>query len=145
MTADKRADYVTVNPDNGALNLWINNCLPIGSDDGDDGGGDSAVDPYTPDPDDDTLLETCPYTPTTMDEMNNLDYNNELPTNCVPKYLMSVLLSILDESKGKYDDMVGDDCDHYFDIYADYVVGNSAEILNDFMLDHGDEYFDCKI
>ncbi|GAW16078.1 hypothetical protein ANO14919_055010 [Xylariales sp. No.14919] len=29
MTGDDRADYVTINPDNGALNLWHNRCLPI--------------------------------------------------------------------------------------------------------------------
>ncbi|KAI1428363.1 SGNH hydrolase-type esterase domain-containing protein [Xylaria sp. FL1777] len=29
MTGDKRADYVAINPDNGALTLWQNRCNPI--------------------------------------------------------------------------------------------------------------------
>lgn len=28
MTGDKRADYVAIDPDNGALTLWNNRCLP---------------------------------------------------------------------------------------------------------------------
>ncbi|KAH7244874.1 hypothetical protein B0J15DRAFT_500889 [Fusarium solani] len=44
MTGDKRADYVSINPDNGRLNLWHNRCWPNGSggggDDGGSGGGD---------------------------------------------------------------------------------------------------------
>ncbi|KAJ8111527.1 hypothetical protein ONZ43_g5602 [Nemania bipapillata] len=57
MTGDKRADYVAVNPDNGALTLWQNRCLPIdtppiddppvasfpGDDGSDDGSGDGGA------------------------------------------------------------------------------------------------------
>ncbi|CAM1508809.1 Fc.00g025480.m01.CDS01 [Cosmosporella sp. VM-42] len=44
MTGDKRADYVSIDPDNGRLNLWHNRCWPInsgGGDSGDDGDGDN--------------------------------------------------------------------------------------------------------
>jgi hypothetical protein len=47
MTGDKRADYLTVNPNNGRLRLWQNRCWPLdgdGSDGGDDGGDDSGGD-----------------------------------------------------------------------------------------------------
>lgn len=30
MTGDKRADYLSIDPDTGRLNLWINRCLPTG-------------------------------------------------------------------------------------------------------------------
>ena len=47
MTGDRRADYVSIDPDNGRINLWENNCWAIddggdgdGSDDGGDGGDD---------------------------------------------------------------------------------------------------------
>lgn len=151
MTADKRADFVTVNPDNGALNLWINNCWPSGNGSGDDGDGDSGgddgdgVDPYTPDPNDDMPLPTCPFTPTTIDEIQNLDYNNKLPPNCVPKYMLSVFLNITDFSRKKYDEIMSDHYDHYFEVYADYLVENSGQVLMDFMYDHGNEYYDCQI
>ncbi|CAM1506043.1 Fc.00g056840.m01.CDS01 [Cosmosporella sp. VM-42] len=36
MTGDKRADYVSIDPDNGRINLWKNRCWEI--DEGDDGG-----------------------------------------------------------------------------------------------------------
>lgn len=29
MTGDGRADYMSINPDNGRINLWINRCWPI--------------------------------------------------------------------------------------------------------------------
>ncbi|KAJ5377736.1 uncharacterized protein N7496_005145 [Penicillium cataractarum] len=36
MTGDKRADYVSINPDSGSLRLWENRCwtIPAGLDDG---------------------------------------------------------------------------------------------------------------
>lgn len=39
MTGDRRADYVTLDPDSGALNLWHNRCAPNGEGDGGDNGG----------------------------------------------------------------------------------------------------------
>lgn len=35
MTGDKRADYVSIDPDNGRLNLWHNRCWATGGSDGD--------------------------------------------------------------------------------------------------------------
>lgn len=44
MTGDKRADYVSINPDNGRLNLWHNRCWPNGSGGGGDDGGSGGDD-----------------------------------------------------------------------------------------------------
>ncbi|KAL5341746.1 hypothetical protein BJX70DRAFT_395479 [Aspergillus crustosus] len=44
MTGDQRADYVTVDPDNGALQLWHNRCWSnAGDDDGDGGDGPGGI------------------------------------------------------------------------------------------------------
>ena len=45
MTGDRRADYVSIDPDTGRINLWENRCSEIDDgDDGDNGGSDGGDD-----------------------------------------------------------------------------------------------------
>lgn len=59
--------------------------------------------------------------------------------------MMPVLLATLEDLNEQYERLLDDNYDHFFDVYADHIVSDSREVLNDFMLNHGDEYFTCKI
>ena len=144
---DGKDDYLVRYAD-GSVSAWLNTCDWIVKETpghGGDDGGDDEDGPYKPNPDDDELFPTCPYTVTTIDELISLDYNNDLPSWCVPRYMMPVLLATLEDLNEQYEGLLDDDYDHYFDVYADHIVSDSREVLNDFMLNHGDEYFTCKI
>ncbi|KAG9252604.1 uncharacterized protein F5Z01DRAFT_690301 [Emericellopsis atlantica] len=101
--------------------------------------------PYEPDPDDDKPLPACPYTPTTMDEIFNLDFYNELPAHCVPKYMVPVLHNMLETITKRYNEILEDDYDYYFGVYSGYLVDNANAVTHSFIKDTGDDYFDCDI
>ncbi|KAF3348765.1 hypothetical protein VD0004_g3575 [Verticillium dahliae] len=109
---------------------------------GEDDGEDSD---YEPDPNDDKSLEPCPYSPTTMDNIYNLDFRNEIPPHCVGKYLIPVLHSMLKEVKKRFEEILGDGYDKYFRLYADHVFTNRHEALWQLMMDEGNDYFNCEI
>ncbi|EEY17562.1 killer toxin subunits alpha/beta [Verticillium alfalfae VaMs.102] len=109
---------------------------------GEDDGEDSD---YEPDPNDDKSLEPCPYSPTTMDNIYNLDFRNEIPPHCVGKYLIPVLHSMLKEVKKRFEEILGDGYDKYFGLYADHIFTNRHEALWQLMMDEGNDYFNCEI
>ncbi|KAM0287958.1 hypothetical protein ACHAQH_000025 [Verticillium albo-atrum] len=109
---------------------------------GEDDGEDSN---YKPDPNDDRPLEPCPYSPTTMDQIYNLDFRNEIPPHCVAKYLIPVLHSMFKEVKKRFDEILDDGYDKYFKLYADHIFTNRHEALWQLMMDEGNDYFNCEI
>ncbi|KFX94360.1 hypothetical protein O988_06345 [Pseudogymnoascus sp. VKM F-3808] len=146
---DGKDDYLVSYAD-GSVNAWINVCDWVVKDPPDtpnpgDGDPDDGDDPYVPDPGDDEPFPTCPYSPATMDELSNLNYNNEVPPRCVPKYMLAILLALLEDLTNRYNDMLDDDYDHFYDVYSEYIVKNSEEVLYNFMLDESDHYYHCKI
>ncbi|KAH7161860.1 hypothetical protein EDB81DRAFT_683957 [Dactylonectria macrodidyma] len=61
MTSDTRADFVSIDPDTGRLNLWKNRCLPSGSNDEDSDDHSNDSEPWT----DRTEWEWCHLSPNT--------------------------------------------------------------------------------
>jgi hypothetical protein len=80
-----------------------------------------------------------------LDEIFNLDYFNELPENCVPKYMIPVLHNMLEKVTKRYNEVLADDYDHYFGVYSEYLVENANDVTSSFLKDTGDEYFHCGI
>ncbi|KAL6359051.1 hypothetical protein LRP88_09250 [Fusarium phalaenopsidis] len=131
---DGKADYLVVWR-GGAVNAYISSYhwLDVdleddsgpgsgGNDGGGSGGGDDENDedddyekapPYDPVSDDDQRLDPCPFTPESCEQIEALDYNNELKPHCVPVANVEVRCNeIID--------------DGYFEVYADYVVDESG-------------------
>lgn len=115
-----------------------------GDDDENEGDGTDAPE-FTPDPDAGDELEPCPYSPTTLDQVNNLDFRNELPTHCVAQYMTPVLHNMLQKALDRYHEILDDGYDGYFDTYAEYLVSESNSVVYSFLKEHGKEYFDCKV
>lgn len=127
----------------GGTSDWAIDLSGKGSSDGSNP-GDTAP-PYTPDPNGDKPLAPCPYDVTTMEQIQNLDFANEIPPHCAPKYLLPVLHRMLEDAKARFLEIDKDGYDKYFGVYADYIVDTSGAALHQFMLDNGDTYFNCKI
>ncbi|KAF5515412.1 hypothetical protein CGCS363_v000145 [Colletotrichum siamense] len=64
---------------------------------------------------------------------------------CGPQYTITILLQILQDLFARYDEIMASGYYKYFKIYADYLVSNAWAALRNFMLIHGDEYFNRKI
>lgn len=113
--------------------------------DEDEDGGDGNPQPFDPDPKADSPDPNCPYEPTTLDEVFNLNYFNDLPTHCVPQYMIPILQSMLEEATNRYNEIMADGYDHYFSVYSDYIVENAGAALYEFLKDSGNDYFDCDV
>ncbi|KAM0544199.1 hypothetical protein ACHAPJ_011950 [Fusarium lateritium] len=114
-------------------------------DDDEAGGSDYEHPPYTPNPKHDQPNPSCPdgdkYT-----TIEQLEENAGLiDLWCGPQYTIRILLKILQDSLTRYDEIMSDGYDKYFKIYAEYLVDNAWSALRNYMYDHGDEFFTCKI
>ncbi|KAF7550314.1 hypothetical protein G7Z17_g5812 [Cylindrodendrum hubeiense] len=135
----------------------VNPALPVqpsngSDDDSDDGSSDDDDDDssgdhtdYIPDPSDDNPLPSCTDSAsyTTFDEIEA--HAGSIDMWCGPQYSITILLQLLKDTLDRYDEIMADGYDHYFNVYSEYVVGNAYSVLQNYMLDHGDEFFDCKI
>ncbi|KAI1361353.1 hypothetical protein F5Y08DRAFT_314931 [Xylaria arbuscula] len=152
MTGDKRADYVSINPDNGRINLWHNRCWPSdqpvpgddGGSDDDDGGDDDDDDNNDSDDDDyeDEKDEPCNKSYKSLDDIVDAD---DIPDHCVAIYILPVLKSIATKALDRYDDILDGGYDKKFKVYAEAVAKQAGSSVRNFISKHGDDHLDCKI
>ncbi|KAK6443798.1 chitinase [Trichoderma asperellum] len=80
-------------------------------------------------------------------EFHNLDdlesIKDDIPTECVPKYLTQVQIRMMDGFMEKYTDLVNNGYDEKFKIYSDYIAEQVPVQIDQFMLDNADKYFTC--
>lgn len=100
---------------------------------------------YEPDPADEKPLAPCTYTPTTMDQITNLNYRNEILPHCAARYLISVMHATFKEVRSRYTAIMNDGYDKYFGIYADHVYKETGAAMFKFMMENGNKYFNCEI
>ncbi|TGJ87370.1 hypothetical protein E0Z10_g1365 [Xylaria hypoxylon] len=149
MTGDKRADYVSIDPDNGRINLWHNRCWPIDQpvpgDGGDDGGSDDGGhDGGNEDDDYDAeKLEVCDQSYKSLDDI--VDDADKIPDHCVALYILPILKGIATKALDQYNDILDDGYDKKFDIYAEAVAKQAGGSVRQFISDHGDDHLNCKI
>ncbi|KAI0540897.1 hypothetical protein GGR58DRAFT_511384 [Xylaria digitata] len=155
MTGDKRADYVSINPDNGRLNLWHNRCWPIdqpvpgddGDDDDDDDGGSSGGGGShgggSKDDWDEEKLEVCDKSYKSLDDI--VDDADNVPDHCAALYILPILKGIATKALDRYYDILDDGYDKKFDVYAEAVTKQAGGSVRKFISEHGDDLLDCKI
>ncbi|KAJ5005383.1 hypothetical protein K4K48_007369 [Colletotrichum sp. SAR 10_66] len=108
---------------------------------GGDGGDSSGGEDYDPNPDDDNTLPVCDETFDNFDKL--IEASDDIPDTCAAQYVLQVGQATLQAAVKRYDEVMKGDYDKYFQIYADYLVQNSADTLEKFMRDNGADYFDC--
>ena len=99
--------------------------------------------PYTPNPDDDKPLGPCTATYTTLEDIEN--DSGKISTFCGVWYVLEVLSAKLEAAQSRYDQIMKDGYDGYFDTYAKYIVEQAPDAMRQFLKDRGKEFFDCDI
>ncbi|KAF4412991.1 Multidomain esterase [Colletotrichum fructicola] len=110
---------------------------------GGDGGDSSGGEDYDPNPDDHNTLPVCDETFDNFDKL--VEASDDIPDTCATQYVLQVGQATLQAAVKRYDEIMKGDYDKYFQIYADYLVQNSADTLEKFMRDNGADYFDCDV
>lgn len=70
---------------------------------------------------------------------------DNIPKSCETQYLLQFLQKNLTDSLDRYDTLMENGYDDYFNTYANAVVDSSNKVVEDFMLDNGDDYFSCIV
>ncbi|RHZ44851.1 uncharacterized protein CDV56_103313 [Aspergillus thermomutatus] len=88
-------------------------------------------------------LENCTGTYTTFEAIKQdaAGFSDE----CRAQYVLQALQANLTGSLSRYYAMMADGYDEKFKTYADAVVQGSTKVVEEFMLDHGNEYFGCIV
>lgn len=132
MTGDRRADWVSINPETGSLDLWKNACWgdpdqggePTG---GGGGGGDDGGDGNDSGDDWDALSPCHLVTaPPTLDELKN--DRSSYPDHCIPVYTLASLVSLSNQLLQDYS-LDSEGYDKEFTSYQRYVKNAIASTL----------------
>ncbi|CAK7209595.1 hypothetical protein SCUCBS95973_000493 [Sporothrix curviconia] len=80
----------------------------------------------------------------TLDDLS-ADEISAWPDACAGQYMLEALANLLDEVQRNYTDMLHNDYDHKFGVYAKAVAGSADLQVHDFMKQHGNDYFSCVV
>ncbi|KAL4896950.1 glycoside hydrolase [Aspergillus ambiguus] len=83
----------------------------------------------------------CNATYETLDEIK--EDVDDIQDHCIEKYIIPILSRDLKDALEKYDQIMEDDYDGKFDSYADYIKEHIPNQLENYMMDHGNDYFTC--
>ncbi|KAL5362439.1 hypothetical protein BJX96DRAFT_177152 [Aspergillus floccosus] len=112
--------------------------MPAGEDD--TGGGDSD---YDPDKDTDGLDDDSEMCPGVYQHID--DIPDDVDGVCAPQYIMQTMLTMLKNDIQNYTDILADGYDNKFKTYSQAVVEGAPQIIRDFYMDHGVDYFSCIV
>ncbi|KAK3317910.1 killer toxin alpha/beta [Apodospora peruviana] len=79
------------------------------------------------------------------DSLEKIGEAADIPSHCVPVYMVEVMANILTNSMKEYDDLMADGYDRKFNTYADAVVKSGKRAVRDWMYAHGNDYFTCDV
>ena len=98
---------------------------------------------WEPDPDGEDIQQPCNGHYDTIEDLEkDADW---IGPWCATQYLLDILHREVQDALEKYNDIMDDGYDKYFGIYSDYIVSNAGPSLQKYLLDHGKDYFTCKI
>ncbi|KAK2612380.1 hypothetical protein QQS21_001644 [Conoideocrella luteorostrata] len=71
---------------------------------------------------------------------------SSIPSHCVEQYITTIQVAIMESSIKKYDSLLRDDYDHWFDAYEGYVKHQVPAQIDAFMAtEEGQKYFTCTV
>lgn len=88
-------------------------------------------------------LSECEATFDSVEAMGKA--SDSIPQHCAVQYSVRTLGDLLDASMKNYTDMVNNDYDEKFKVYANAVAGNADSAVHDWVYKHGNKYFTCVI
>ncbi|KAH8894676.1 glycoside hydrolase, partial [Thozetella sp. PMI_491] len=77
--------------------------------------------------------------------LDDIDNDSSISLDCRARYVLEVLANNLTVAMAHYDDLIKNKYDGKFNTYADAVVKSASKSVKNFMLGHGNDYFDCIV
>ncbi|EPE24178.1 Integrin alpha N-terminal [Glarea lozoyensis ATCC 20868] len=140
-----RADLLEVLPLSNRAWTYFNECG--GGSGGDDGGSiaDPNLPPYN------SPEEAKP--PTDYGDINKCTgtyyHLSDIPRNdlmiCKLYYILAIWERVLSEKTTQFNNLIRDDYDRKFGIYANYIVDYLADNIKERLAEHGADYFECDV
>ncbi|KAH8893931.1 glycoside hydrolase, partial [Thozetella sp. PMI_491] len=88
-------------------------------------------------------LVPCTGSYASLDDLEKA--GDSVPEHCRGQYIVAIMKGIHEQSMKDYDTLIQGGYDKKFKTYADAVVSSGQSVIDDFMHDHGNDYFTCDV